>query len=188
MRIQAYQAAGRFPTGADSPPASRTQDGAAPFSKAITELYSGSSGTFAAADNMVSMRQGPLRSAEIYDRSTGRFATTGGLSVPRDRGAFALLADGGVLAAGGDDAGTCERYDPSAGVFQATAAMQFPRFGDTATALTDGRVLIIGGVDAAGNAVLQAERFRWTETAGRPAAGLDSSHANGMKPFPGACT
>ncbi len=138
MRIQAYQAAGRFPTGCDSPPASRAQDGAAPFSKATTELYSGSSGTFAAADNMVSMRQGPLRFAEIYDRSSGRFATTVGFSVPRDRSAFALLADGRVLAARGDDAGTCEIYDLSAGVFRATAAMQFPRFGHTATALTDG--------------------------------------------------
>ncbi len=145
-----------------------------------TEIFSVTSGTFAAADNMVSMRQGhaavrlasgtvlfvgggdlgPSAAAELYDPATGRFAPTGGLSMPRDRGAFALTGDGRVLAAGGDDAGTCEIYDPSEGTFRPTASMRLPRTAHTATRLDDGSVLIVGGTDESGNAVLPAERFR----------------------------
>lgn len=135
---------------------------------------------FVGADNMVSMRQGhaavrlasgtilfvgggdlgPSAAAELYDPATGRFAPSGALSIPRDGGAFALTRDGRALAAGGDDAGTCETYDPSAGAFRPTAPMRLPRAGHTATLLGNGCVLIVGGTDASGNAVLPAERFR----------------------------
>ncbi len=145
-----------------------------------TEFYSVSPGTFATADNMVSMREGhsavrlpsgavlfvgggdlgPSVTAELYDPATGRFTQTGGLSIPRDRGAFSLLSDGRVLAAGGDDAGTCEIYDPATGAFRTTAPMRLPRTGHTATLLPDGSVLVVGGTDTSGAPVLSAERFR----------------------------
>ena len=86
------------------------------------------------------------------------------MSTARDRPAAALLQDGHVLIAGGDDATTdgqtltvtqlasAEIYDPRTGTFQATGAMSSkrgtfpgPPTRPMATLLADGRVLIAGG-------------------------------------------
>lgn len=86
-------------------------------------------------------------SSELYDPAAAAFSPTG------RQNAFcltaALLANGTVLTAGGNDdpgpnAGAF-LYDPSAATFTATGNMTGPRANLTITALPDGRALITGG-------------------------------------------
>jgi hypothetical protein len=88
-------------------------------------------------------------SAEIYEPVSGTFKPAGQMSDYRDYAAAALLGNGAVLVAGGDDESgyslpSAELYDPTANSFRATA-MTMPRGMETATLLPDGRVLIVGG-------------------------------------------
>jgi Galactose oxidase, central domain/Kelch motif len=95
--------------------------------------------------------------SELYDPHTGTFSLTGNrserpiqfrrlINFPA-----ALLANGQVLFAGGDNAGddgvldSAEIYDPSTGTFSATGVMTAPRNCHTGTFLPDGTVLIAGG-------------------------------------------
>ena len=99
--------------------------------------------------------------AQLYDPRTGRWAETGGSGPPCDP-AVALLPDGQVLVAGGDDefCGThiafCPSlssaglYDPHTGAWTATGSMTTGRAGATAIVLRDGQVLVAGGVDGYG--------------------------------------
>src|SRR5205085_7599478 len=63
----------------------------------------------------------------------------------------ALLQDGTVLIAGGDNSGvpnnTIEIFDPSSGNFTFAATLSSPRTKHAMTMLHDGRVLIVGGYD-----------------------------------------
>jgi Galactose oxidase, central domain len=106
-----------------------------------------------------------LRSAELYDPTTGRFAATGAMKATRAGHSATLIASGplagNVLIAGGtsDESGgevaTAELYDPVAGEFTLTGRMSLPRAGHTATWLSPsvvagslaGNVLIAGGGD-----------------------------------------
>jgi hypothetical protein len=89
-------------------------------------------------------------SSEVFAPSTGKFAVSGDMTVPRAFAAAVRLNDGRVLIAGGADVhesalSSAELYDPSSGTFAPTGSLQSFRAGANATLLKDGRVLISGG-------------------------------------------
>jgi hypothetical protein len=86
----------------------------------------------------------PLKTAELYDPSSGTFAATGSMAVARDGESAAALRSGKVLVVGGADR-SAELYDPTTGKFGATGSAVVDRATATATLLADGRVLLVGG-------------------------------------------
>ncbi|HEY7124220.1 MAG TPA: kelch repeat-containing protein [Ktedonobacterales bacterium] len=91
---------------------------------------------------------GAYASAEIYDPRSGTFTQTGSMSVRRYKigAAVALLKNGDVLVAGGND--LVEVYDPQTGTFKtAEGHLGATRFFTSVALLPDGTVLITGGYD-----------------------------------------
>jgi WD40 repeat protein len=74
---------------------------------------------------------------------------TGAQVVPRDLQTLTLLADGTVLATGGQQGGvalsTAEIYDPKTNAWAATGAMAHPRLEHSAVRVKSGLVLVAGG-------------------------------------------
>lgn len=83
--------------------------------------------------------------AELYDPATGTWAATGAMGTARQRHSASLLANGTVLAAGGNLLSSAETYDPATGLWTATGSMAQVRAAHTATVLADGRVLVTSG-------------------------------------------
>jgi len=81
-----------------------------------------------------------LRSAELYEPSSGRWSATG--SMTGYGGAAALLQDGRVLVASGD---TGDLYSPATGTWTATGPMVYPYAAAAAALLPNGQVLFAGG-------------------------------------------
>ncbi len=92
-----------------------------------------------------------LATAELYDLTSGRFASTGTMNSPRQNHSSTLLADGRVLIVGGTDptltlyTNGAELYDPASGTFSVTGSLTIARAFHTATLLPSGKVLITGG-------------------------------------------
>lgn len=98
--------------------------------------------------------------AELYDPSTGTWATTGSMVSGRSSFPASSLGNGEVLVAGGRNftstavaiLKSTEIYDPATGRWSVTTdggsnatQMHEPRAGHTLTTLADGRALVAGG-------------------------------------------
>jgi WD40 repeat protein len=132
--------------------------------------------------------EAPLKSADLYDPTSGTWSATGSMAEGRQFATATLLADGDVLAAGGfaecdddfcSDLRTAELYDPATGRWDSTGSFPGPRQQGTATLLSDGDVLLAGGLNVAGPGdgsplddadLYDAATGVWTPTAPMPAA------------------
>lgn len=102
-------------------------------------------------------------------QTSGTWANTGSMNLPRAAHMATLLANGQVLVAGGNGS-TAELYDPSTRKWTNTGSMNLGfRSGHTATLLTSGQVLVAGGVDGVDQPLNTAELYNpatgtWTVT------------------------
>jgi len=120
-----------------------------------SELYDPITGQWSATDNSISTRNdyydtsnttvlpsgkllvvggdGPgceaLKSAELYDPSTGNWSTTGGLNTARAGHTVTMLANGKVLVAGGDGGTTAELFDDGTPTAASVSAASFAAGG-----------------------------------------------------------
>ena len=94
---------------------------------------------------------GLLRTAAIYDPSTGQFDSTGPMTAARAYHSAVRLDDGRVLIVGGAGEPSAELFDPDTGTFTPTGAPTGAWEGARPISLPDGRVLFvgIGGPEAA---------------------------------------
>jgi N-acetylneuraminic acid mutarotase len=98
---------------------------------------------------------GPAFCTYLYDSASGKWPATGPMNEPRQNHTATLLADGKVLAVGGQGIAfpgtlsSAELYNPSTKIWtKIPDLLTVPRSFHTATLLPNGKVLIAGGSDA----------------------------------------
>ena len=85
------------------------------------------------------------RRTEIFDPGAGTWALAGDMAVDRGIASGTLLADGRVLAAGGNAVSTAELFDPATGLWSPTGPLSGERYYHSATLLPSGKVIVAGG-------------------------------------------
>ena len=121
----------------------------------MTAARSGASATVL-ANGKVLLAGGQLSDAtsELFDPVSGQFTLSGKMAVPRIYNTATLLADGQVLAVGGNEPGgradiSAELYDPVAGTWRTTGSpLRALTDCSAAARLPDGRVLFVGATEA----------------------------------------
>jgi hypothetical protein len=182
----AFKATGSMTVSRYAPVATTLEDGRVLVTgNGSADLYDPASGKFTATGRMVADRavptstlladgrvliaggfeQGPahngasLKSAELFDPTTGKFTATGSMYDARAAASATLLPNGLVLVSGGMSMGpvradgtqtgsnlaSAELYDPSTGTFQRTGSMTTARWHHGSTLLRNGLVLMTGG-------------------------------------------
>ena len=103
--------------------------------------------------------------AELYDRGTGSWASTGASAGFATSSIAHVLPDGKVLMAGGTiigspstATGTSELYDPNLGTWSLTGSLVVPRKAPRSADLGGGKILIAGG-DSEVGAMSNAEAY-----------------------------
>ena len=95
----------------------------------------------------------PLVETDLFDPTSETWSFAGEISIPRDHVAGALLSDGSVLIAGGNDGkgtdtsvlSSAEVFDPATGQWSSAGSMSHPRQGHSLVALDNGTALVAGG-------------------------------------------
>jgi hypothetical protein len=105
-----------------------------------------------------------LGSCELYDPSTGTWATTRGLDQARRRFTTVMVDGPKVLVAGGEIAGgrtaSAALYNPSTGVWGTAGSMTTSRaYHDAVYVQSLGKVLASGGMNSAGTVLSSAELY-----------------------------
>jgi hypothetical protein len=124
-----------------------------------------------------------LKSAEIYDPTSGAFSTTNtGLQLPRQKHSASLLPNGRVLIAGGftttatstGPTNTAEIYYPDTKVFLPTSVMSSSHSQHAAVGLPNGNIFVAGGFKGLTTVTDVAEIYYSTSGVWSPVASLPS--------------
>lgn len=131
----------------------------------------------------------PGPGAELYDPSSGTWATVSGIVAPRHFARAVRLGDGSVLSVGGTDVSLSARYsdaelyDPATGRTTVTFPLPVPRSGHSLTALSGGGALAVGGFtgdDVTASAVVFDPKSGWRPV--KSMASPRSHHGAGLLP------
>lgn len=147
-------------------------------------LVAGSGFPYGAPDSATVLTT--MRSAELYDPSTGKWSPTGSMVDAAWFRTITLLPNGKVLAAGGkpawgaDQTDHAELYDPVTGWWTATAPLAQARSNATANVVPNGKVLLAGGYDYPRGLHASAELYDPVQGTWSTAASLPAPRAESM--------
>lgn len=127
---------------------------------------------------------GTFNTAEIYNRASNSWTSTGNMAERRLGHTAALLTSGKVLVAGGTirdpvlPLNSAEIYDPATHTWLRTGSMKTPRYFHTATLLPSGKVLVVGGFSTPSTPLASVEIYDPASGGWSPTASMSVARAN----------